>query len=348
MDQLPVTFCEICGTSVPVADLQTGEASRLGPDEKVVGSCCLAGVRSEASASGGGGARRGPGFGLAFLAVLLAAVAGGTLFLDGRLADVARRADRQSGDLRHGLSDLASRLATVEGATAELPDRPAFEKLEQRTFDLRGSLVQTETRIEESIAGVAAQGRTLRDEIRGLREAVDGGSTRSDEVRRRVDSLAADVSALHREFRQALLDVTPEPAAVDAAVDPDLPPLIAQNIPRLRDSDEGTRFEAVDELLQTGDPRVFPYVLGLSDDPDNFVRRLVVEGLSGFREDRAVEALLTAMEDADNLVRFTAYSSIKNLTGQEIAFDPDGDAARRAAGLERWRVWWSSRRGSFF
>ncbi|MFY9340907.1 MAG: DUF2946 domain-containing protein, partial [Planctomycetota bacterium] len=42
-DGVEVTFCDLCGTSVPVVDLAAGSAVRH--QGKTVGACCLAGLR---------------------------------------------------------------------------------------------------------------------------------------------------------------------------------------------------------------------------------------------------------------------------------------------------------------
>ena len=86
----------------------------------------------------------------------------------------------------------------------------------------------------------------------------------------------------------------------------------------------------------------------MTRDPDGFVRRLTVEGLRDFRHADAVNALLDALGDSDEIVADTAWASLKKLTGQKIPFDaksPSKDT--RARGQQRWREWWEKNRDTF-
>ena len=138
------------------------------------------------------------------------------------------------------------------------------------------------------------------------------------------------------------MPVTPSNRPV---VDPNaLPGPLAHQVRRLADADAGTRFEAVEELLSSGDPRVLDPVLPLANDADPFVRRLVLEGISEFRDRKVVDTLLVALADPEEIVRFTAHASLKSVTGQNLPFDPDASDSERSAMQRRWKKWWDENR----
>ena len=85
----------------------------------------------------------------------------------------------------------------------------------------------------------------------------------------------------------------------------------------------------------------------MTKDADPFVRRLTVEGLSDFRSAASVEALLTALADEEGIVRHAAYSSLRKLTGQSIAFDPDARKDDRRGAQKRWQDWWRKNKDTF-
>ena len=65
--------------------------------------------------------------------------------------------------------------------------------------------------------------------------------------------------------------------------------------------------------------------------------KVTVEGLAAFKAPSAVDALLGAMADEEEIVRSTALDSVKRLTGEAHPFDPAGSRDARAAGLRRWQ-----------
>jgi HEAT repeat protein len=132
------------------------------------------------------------------------------------------------------------------------------------------------------------------------------------------------------------------------STDPELPATLATQVKRLGDGDAAVRFEAVDHLLVSKNLAVLPYLVPMTRDVDGFVRRLAVEGLRDFKHGDSIAALLDALGDSDSTVAETAWSSLKRLTGQKIAFDanaPSKDARARAQ--QRWRDWWEKNKDTF-
>ena len=139
----------------------------------------------------------------------------------------------------------------------------------------------------------------------------------------------------------------PAPAKDSGKADSGLPAALAHQVTRLKDGDAGNRFEAVDQLIQSNNLKVLEHLVPMLKDSDAFVRRLTAEGLASFRDKRSVEGLLVAMADPESIVRHTAYTSLKKLTGQTIAFDPDGSAGARAQAQRRFKDWWETAKEKF-
>ena len=126
-----------------------------------------------------------------------------------------------------------------------------------------------------------------------------------------------------------------------------LPAELAHQIAKLEDEDPAARFEAVDELLRSENLDVLEHLLPMLKDEDLFVRRLVVEGLRDFRDPSVVDALLVALADPEDIVRDTAWRSLKVLTGQKLPFEASGSRDSRARAQQRWQDWWQKNRDSF-
>lgn len=117
-------------------------------------------------------------------------------------------------------------------------------------------------------------------------------------------------------------------------------------------------------LLQTPDPatsQVVVTALGHLGGPvaaaqlvdflgvDPNLRGASAEALAGFADpaDVPMEALIDLLEHEDLAVREAAIKALRGLSrGQvDIAYDPHGEPGARAKSAQRWREWWSARRG---
>jgi HEAT repeat protein len=155
----------------------------------------------------------------------------------------------------------------------------------------------------------------------------------------------------------AELRALPRPAEPVAAAEPagstpgtapaGVPAALQHQIARLQDEDPATRFEAVDELLRSRDMTMLEHLLPMAKDGDTFVRRLTVEGLRDFRAPEVVDALLVALADPEEIVRDTAWRSLKELTGQKLPFEATAARDVRARAQQKWQEWWDKNRGTF-
>lgn len=340
-----VYFCDLCNTSVPQQDLDSGAAART--HGKIVGACCLAALRGDVPA-----AARGEGRLLPVAFVLLAAVAAATIFLDHRLSDETHQArtavelvartvraqDERFADLERGL-DASARSAEVEA-------------LNQRIEGQQAALNAVEAKLVQTLEEQAGTVRSLRDEVLAVRDSRPDYMPVLDRLQERMMQLATSVAELKAmprpEPRDAMHDPNlPAPSGDDVARDTGLPPELAHEVAKLDDPDAGTRFEAVDDLLRSNNPAVLEHLLPMAQDADIFVRRLTVEGLRQFRAPAAVEVLLVSLADPEEIVRDTAWRSLKELTGQNIPFEATGNESARSRSQQRWQDWWERNKDGF-
>lgn len=336
-ENLEVFFCDICNTSVPARDLEIGAAARV--KGKTIGGCCLPELRKDESPRVGSR-------GMAMSLAVLAAVAGATVFVDWRLTeqmtilgDGIAVLDRDLGGQHRQLLGLEARL----DSTALRDDVAALgDSLSAVAAGVDGDQEALSTAFEEF-------GRT----VRGLEQEI----ARLGSAQGEAQSAIARVEGELRDLSQAAsesLTVTPvEPAArgpeavavVDSSAS--LPASLQHQVGRLTDEDPATRFEAVDELLRSRNPRVLGALLPMAKDPDAFVRRITVEGLSEFRDPDSVDTLLRALADSEAIVRNTAYLALKKLTGETFPFDAEAPRSSRQTAQRQWQQWWQGARETF-
>ncbi|MGC6489401.1 MAG: hypothetical protein ACON4Z_17270, partial [Planctomycetota bacterium] len=188
--EVEVSFCEICGASVPAGDLDAGHARRA--HGKTVGRCCVAAlVDAGASTSpspgtvAAGSAADKPGEAAAadraaaegrsesarllpLALCVLVAVLGGTFYLDGRLSAVGG-----------AVTDAQSGVAARQRADSEV-------------------LQNLDLKLED--APVAADVRALTARLEALAAAQD---EQQEAARRRQDLLDQEIDGLRRALRAA-------------------------------------------------------------------------------------------------------------------------------------------------
>jgi HEAT repeats len=349
-ENLEIYFCEICSESIPATDLASRAA--LEVKGKVIGPCCLNEVQRPQSGKAAGMSPAGL---TALGAVVLAAIAGATIHLEWRLSDeisllttkveevevnVASSGSRSLADLQRGLDGtmqkgelkpVLDRLDVVEGKVT------GSEKALGMRLDVNSARLSGFEKKQDAI--ISGQGN-LKSEIK--------------EVTMEIMRLERDIAAAAAAPRGAIADAsTREPRNVPskdgdkAEPGTGLPPALGHQVTRLKAGDAGDRFEAVDVLVQSKNVLALPHLLPMLKDEDAFVRRLTAEGLASFRDKTAVDALLVSMADPEGIVRHTAHASLRKLTGQSIAFDPDGSGSARSQSQRRWKDWWDKNRDKF-
>lgn len=344
-----VFFCDLCGTSVPLADLERGVALRR--QDKTIGACCRsmldpAPMASPAAvvAPGGGENRLLP-----VAIVLLAALAAVAIFLDQRIGSFEqawRVAQEESRTRQQSDSEV---LMGVDVELDKLAPRTELEAAVAALADLRSAFDTTQAALQQRV-------ESLQAEVASMREAARDPANRAVDYRPLFDDLRQRhqrVLELLESLRAApgAPSLTPPAPGVPApAVAEDatgLPANLAAAAAKLGSNDPAVRFEAVDALVQSKNPEVLAHILPLARDPDEFVRRLTVEGLRDFKQAPAVEALLAALLDSKENVADTAWRSLKELTGQSIPFDSAASNDVRTRAAQRWSEWWDKNKATF-
>lgn len=362
LDEPEVAFCDLCNTSVPLQDLEAGTAVRQGG--KTVGACCLASlqrpvaVAPAVSTPAAAAAPISDNRLLTVAFVLLVAIAGATIYLEYRLnerVDGARAATREVvSELDRSVRSQDDLLRGLDTALAAAARRDEVQRLGERFGGLEKAL--GDDRSQQQVAADRQQTALaqLESKLQALTEARAEQKLLLGQLQTQLQQQSvtlAELRAMPRPTpREATADVpAPEagaPGGPGAA--PGLPPELSHQVARLADPDPATRFEAVDELLRSKNPQVREYLLPMSKDADTFVRRLTVEGLREFKHASCVDALLVALGDPEEIVRDTAWRSLKELTGQKFPFEAsNGSKDARARAQQRWQEWWDKNRAAF-
>jgi hypothetical protein len=359
-ETLQVLFCDLCNTSVPLSDVQSGAAVQHAG--KTIGSCCLPVLRGSASpATAAGGevaaASRSSSEGrvLSLGVVLLGAIAVAVLFLDFRLGEAEERTAKELNRLQETLKAQADVVQDTSVKLDSFASRSDLDRIEGALTAMQAMGEQDAARARELGTGLEAASASLRALQMAMQRMeaakVDYGPA-LDDVRRQLQEMSAALSELAAKPRAS---VDPGSAVADPMPAPKAPEMDATNLPaailhqvrRLADMDEGTRFEAVDELVRSKDARVLPNLLPMAKDPDAFVRRLVVEGLKDFPSKETVDVLVVALADPEQIVRSSAWLSLKALTKQDLPFDAAASRDARQKAQAKWQEWWEKSRATF-
>ena len=157
---------------------------------------------------------------------------------------------------------------------------------------------------------------------------------RLEDVTRRLDALESTAPALPPQAG----DAGPSEAERAAEARKRLDELLAM----LGDKSNDVAFTATVELAELGDERAVPALtVAMRDHRDFYVRLGAATAIGNLKSLDAVEDLIVALDDKDQLVRTAAREALITVVGHEpVAFDP---AASRSGRLERiasWVKWW--------
>jgi hypothetical protein len=359
-------FCDLCNASVPLQDLESGAAVKV--DGRTIGVCCRSrlpvedAVASAAGASdsavpGGdqpvrwapeaGPAPHGESRILPAALVLLIAIAAAAIFLDHRVTQLEEQLDSSQIELLERLQQQDKLLQALQGefdGVARTSRIAGIEGMLQSGTTERGVLAEQVRLLAQQVAAAeAAMGERL---ARSDAARPDYGPA-LDDLRQQLQRQSISVAQLLASPQSTVRQPEVEPAPVVPESAQGLAENLQHEVARLGDDDPATRFQAADELLRSRDAKVVEYLLPMTRDQDLFVRRLVVEGLAAYRLAEVVDALLVSLADPEDIVRDTAWRSLKAITGQEIPFEAAGSAQARTRAQQRWQEWWERNRTSF-
>ena len=77
--------------------------------------------------------------------------------------------------------------------------------------------------------------------------------------------------------------------------------------------------------------------------PDPWVKMRASQGLLNRREPLGIEAMLELLETSQPiLLQYEGIMALREATGQEFGYDPEGDAGSKEEALAGWRAWWAA------
>lgn len=359
--EIEVSFCDLCGTSVPAGDIEGRKA--VQHQGKTVGACCLTVLREGgagpaaavltpvASAgravsdkSGGDGGRL-----LTVAIVLMAAFAGGIMFLDGRLSRLEDAWTKSASDAATRQKADSEALLGLSVKADGLAARSDLDVLEKKTIALGKSLdemtkeaKQRQTVLEQAVGVLGRQLTETTNKLVDYRPLFEDLRQRHTRAMAAIEGMRSEVAAVPASVAAVADGGDPVPV-----VGPEVPAELAEHVRKLAAADPAVRFEAVDVLVDSKNLKVLPFLLPLAKDPDAFVRRLTVEGLREFQKAEAVDALIEALRDEDENVCDTAWRSLRDVTGQKFKFDAAANKEARGRAAKAWQGWWAKARPTF-
>ncbi|MBI5434485.1 MAG: HEAT repeat domain-containing protein [Planctomycetes bacterium] len=376
-------FCALCNESIPKVDVDSGRAKRH-KDRLVCGTCdrAMSATHAAAAAEAAGSAQAGgpaqpvgpaegagswgtaapsahgeavhrpaeasSGAGAILVGVLALLVAiGGVLW--GRWQ---REQDLKQADVRQTEARAEWSRTLGESQRALDNERAARQALENTLVDARAEWQRV---ANESRRASVADASKLAGELEGLRGTLASLDQRlaaavsheefsslrgaADEARLELSSLAKKVLDLEERQRAPQVQpIAPNPAAAAQ-------PSWFGIVQRLKSPDFSTRWTAVQELGETGDPEVVDYLVPILQDPDVFVRLATARELGNLGSTKAVDGLIAALGDENSTVREEAYVALRKLTKKDLPFDAQSnDSAERQRRIKAWQDWWKKAR----
>ena len=77
--------------------------------------------------------------------------------------------------------------------------------------------------------------------------------------------------------------------------------------------------------------------------PDPWVKMRASQGLLNRREPLGIQAMLELLEASQPiLLQLEGIAALREATGQEFDYDPEGNAGSKEEALSRWRAWWAA------
>ena len=356
---MKIYFCDICNQSIPIKDLDDGLA--VAVKGKLICAACntaaasatkTATASTAAPASGGSTARD---VGLVVVAAALGA--GGAWFLVhdsqkklearlmSQLSDAVSKGSDSGTRIAGVASDLDAARRSIDALKKQIEDE-ALEDAARRQHDQAG----VEARIE-NIKKYMRESETLKErvqelEVRSAAAADSNGSVQRDvaALRGQIGELVANIGKIATPGPASQPVKTNEEASPPVAnANPTLPPLpkdlqdVAKN---LKSGEPGLRFDAVEQLGKSRDPRVVPYVAGALGDSDDFVRRVAAEVLGDLNAKTAIPLLIDGLMDEQLHVRQAVIGALRKVSGQNIKYDEYGKKEERVKQQRLWKTWW--------
>jgi hypothetical protein len=326
-------FCNFCDQSVPIVQLDNGEAIRHG-GRVVCPTCCdtlAMATRGEAGRKRGGG-------GLALLVGLIGWAGLAFLYLqqDGARSDNAT-------NLNTAVLQLSDSIAIQSDTSTESTARQEeklgeFKAIVQQGFstalnDIAGldeSLTAVRIQVEQ-LEGLADGQTSLEQETRALRTQMQITEDSVRDVRKGLEFLRDNFADLERKMVVATA-APPESTGFSSEV---------QNLLKgMKADDPLTRVAAIEELGKHQDPALIPYVEPMLQDPYEMNRFYAAYTLGEWQAMASVPALIEALEDDFAFVADAVNEALINISKEDMGFDSKGSVADRKKAVQKWQAWW--------
>ncbi|MCZ6572917.1 MAG: HEAT repeat domain-containing protein [Planctomycetota bacterium] len=360
-DAIQLHFCQKCGISVPVGDIETGRA-RPAPGGYICPGC----IYEELAATGATTATPPSSSVYRVLSTLaLLYLVGATSFLLYRelhrvetsvdLSPVASREDTLRLDEK--LTALADQ---QRGAVLTLQDND--QRLSESLTALNGRLSESEKgalrwrldsdnrdyELSKNLLGLAKKTVGLKDELATIL------AQESEAIRAAIQAAATAAGGA-----QTPVGTQPSATVTTQTVSPsEQSRQVQEEIRKLGDmkASETVRYSAAMELGHLRDPSsVEPLVKALNNDPDDLVQRGAAWAL-GKIGDKAVPAVPALIAKLGGKAAFVGYMCdlalqdiTKSLTGAAVDYhyDPTLKRKERAAIRRKWEQWWEQNRAQY-
>ena len=255
--------------------------------------------------------------------------------LQTRLRDVDRglkalegEVEKQGGWQRDAVKELQARLGDLDARAAAAVEKEEAERM--RTVSEGASAVTAR------LDPLTRQMQDLTVELRGLSVSQKALEDRFTLMKDLITSRApaTPVAAVAPDGVDAGTGMPA--AAADGAQDKEIDGLIAQ----LGSKDPGIRFQSIVELGRYSGDKVVTALEGMLKDPEDYVRKVAVQGVRKQGRVSSVPRLIDALRDGDYFVRKAARDALRSQTNESFGFDPDGSASERESKVKLWESWW--------
>ncbi len=116
----------------------------------------------------------------------------------------------------------------------------------------------------------------------------------------------------------------------------------------LRDSSSYVRSATANALGRIGEEAAIPHLRSSLYDRNLWVRNAAARALARLGDNSGIPVLIRNLEstarERDQMVRDQADEFLREVTGENFGFDPQGTDAEREEAIRRWESWWEARR----
>jgi hypothetical protein len=134
----------------------------------------------------------------------------------------------------------------------------------------------------------------------------------------------------------------PDEASLEKeGVEPELRKKIENHVYQLTRQKRRNRVRAERQLMAVGEPAI-PFLLDVVTHENHLVRLAVLRIFSKVGNEAVIPATIDRLEDENGFVRSYAAETVRELTGQNFGFDPEGSPKRRQEAVTAWRKWYEA------